>query len=650
MQRRSGLVTAGVCLAGLAGIYLWLTLLAGPWRLASGLLDARTHLNKAEKALSSGSMKAARYETLAAGAAARRARQGSDSAGPLMDLARSLPKIGRAIDEVDHLIAAADLSAHAARGTLEIAETALRGKNKIIEADPNDPKGGARIRLERIEEIAVTVADIRETIGQVAAELEAVDPQAFPKRIRKSIEDGIRRARRTDETLADAQAGFEVLPSILGADGPRTYLIIMQNSAEQRGTGGSALRFSPLLIENGKPELPSGKNINLSVYDVDEDRRQFPEVPIPEDAWYQRVIPDSRRFGNANFTPDWELASTLMLTYGRAAEPTFPEVDGMIAVDPLTLQNLMPGVGRFTTHHGNVISERKSVHFLLSRAYSAFGAKDEVRKAVLRTVVERFYDGMIKPRHPTELIQGMGDSLATNHMQIWMRDPREQAFVERMDWDGKLEETDDADYLNVVEQNVGGNKLDLFQSQRHELDITMEGNDVVNSVRVEIMNGAVLPQHRYVMGDSGGLLQGVTRPMMNVYVPGRAQLMEASTEGELYPMEAGAAAWNGTTPPEYAELGKKVWAVAFLIPIDEVASVAYTYRVPDAVHADGDRRVYRLVVQHQPKVRPERLVVRLHLPDGATDVRAPGWDRRGDTLVLERIQLRDLELEVSWQQ
>jgi hypothetical protein len=55
------------------------------------------------------------------------------------------------------------------------------------------------------------------------------------------------------------------------------------------------------------------------------------------------------------------------------------------------------------------------------------------------------------------------------------------------------------------------------------------------------------------------------------------------------------------------------------------------------------------VVQHQPKVRPEQLIVRIHLPEGARDVRAPGWRRDGDTLVLDRVQLRDLELEVSWQ-
>ncbi|MDQ3962313.1 MAG: DUF4012 domain-containing protein, partial [Actinomycetota bacterium] len=503
-----------------------------------------------------------------------------------------------------------------------------------------------------IREIGGIISDVRRKVNEVQEELAAIDIKRIPKRLRASIADGIRRADDTDAVLADAEAGFEILPSVLGEDGSRTYLIIMQNPAEQRGTGGSALRFSQLVIDDGRPKLPRGKDVNLSVYDVDQDRRPFPDVEVPDDAWYQRVIPDSRRFGNANFTPDWPTAAQLMLAYGQAAEPEFPEVDGMIAVDPLMLQNLMPGIGPFNTSYGNRISERRAVHFLLSRAYSAFGAKDEVRKAVLRTVVDRFYDRMIQPEHPTELMQGFGGSLAEKHMQIWLADPRAQAFIERMNWDGGIDPAKGSDYLNVVEQNVGGNKLDYFQSQAHELNVRIDGDDAVNEVTVAVMNGAILPQHRYVMGDSGGLrgIHGRTRPMMNVYVPGTAELLDATPEGELYPMEAGAAAWDASGPPTYFEKGKKVWAVAFLIPAEESVSVTYDYEVPDVVQTRDGRRVYRLVLQHQPKVHPEQMTIRFHLPEDATDVRAPGWKRRGNVLVWERSIRTDLELEVSWQE
>ena len=646
---RRGLLFAGALLAALVGTYLWLAMLAGPWRLASGLLDARTHLRKAEKALQNGAMKAARYETLSAVAAARRAREGLESSGPVMDLARSLPKIGGVLDESTHFVRAAELSASAARGTLTVAEGALRGKNKIIQTDPDDPKGGARIDIDRVREIGGIISDVRKKIVAVRTELEAIDIARVPRLLRGSIADAIRRANETDDVLADAEAGFEILPLVLGEEGPRTYLIAMQNSAEQRGTGGSILQFAPLRIDNGKPSLPRGKKSSFSVYNVDENRERIESVPIPDDAWYLQQVPDARRFGNANWSPDWPLSAQLLLTYARAAEPEFPEMDGVIAVDPLMLQNLMPGVGPFNTHHGNRISERKAVHLLLNRAYAAFPITT-VRRTVLSTVVDRFYEKMIKPAHPTELVQGMGTSLAEKHMQIWLADPRAQAFIERMDWDGGLADAEEADYFNVVEQNVGGNKLDYFQQQHHVLEITVDGDDVVNTARVMVTNGTILPQPRYVMGDSGGHDHGLTRPMMNVYVPGDALLETAEIEGRRVTLDSGAAAWEGDLPIEQHELGKSVWPVALEIPVGTTSGVTYGYRVPGVVRTQGARRVYRLVVQHQPKAHPEVLTIRFHIPEGASDVRAAGWKRRGDMLVWERSVRRDLELEVSWQE
>lgn len=648
-RRPSGFVSAGVLLGALAGTFLWLEMLSGPWNLASGLLDARTHLNKAESSLGKGNIKSARYETLAAVASARRARAGFQSSGPVMDLLRTLPKIGDALDEAEHFVRAAELSAEAAKGTLDIAEGALRGPDKIIERDPDNPSKNARFRLDRIAEIAKTIAGIRQNIQGVRDELTAVDRSKLPKRFRDDVAEGVARAEDTDELLTDAEAGFAILPGFLGADGKRTYLIAMQNSAELRGTGGSILQFAPLEMANGEPSLPKGKKASFSVYNVDKNRQRY-EIGLPEDAWYVREVPDSHRFGNANWSPDWPLSADLLLRYAQIAEPSFPQIDGVIAVDPIMLGNLMPGVGRFTTNYGNVISARKAVPFLLNKAYAGFPITS-IRRSVLSHVVDRFYKGMVKPKHPTELVQGFGKSLSEKHMQIWLRDPAEQAFIELMDWDGGIDEASQADYFNIVEQNVGGNKLDYFQQQKETLEITLNGDDAIHTTQVEITNGVYLPQPRYVMGDSGGLRHGLTRPMMNVYAPGAAELTAATVDGTRVSMsESNAATWVGDRPPEHFEVGKKVWSLALEIPVQDTQSFTYDYRVPDVVRTVEGRRVYRLVLQHQPKVNPERLVIRIRVPDGATNVTTKGFDRRGDILVLDRVVNKDFELEVSWQE
>ncbi|MGH2735643.1 MAG: DUF4012 domain-containing protein [Actinomycetota bacterium] len=658
-----GLVGAGALLLTLGGVLLWLVMLAGPARLGTGLLEARDHLSKAQKALKKGAFRQAVYETHAAQGATDRARRGFEASSPLVDLATLSATVDDALEEVPHLISAADHSADAAAGTLDIGLGALRGPEAVIDADPEDPKSKI-IRLDRIEELGATLDGVRSDVRSAGDELKSVDPANLPARLRHEIADGIEDAQETDELLAKAEAGFELLPSILGAQGPRIYMLGFQNSAELRGSGGALLQFEFLTIDDGRPQLASNNSENAvgSIYQIDEDRRTY-DIPLPEDAWYLASIEDAQRFGNFNWSPDWPMDAQIGIDYGRVAAqscvttknrkcPPFPRIDGVVAIDPVAVKKLVPGIGPFS--QGRYYITRSTVlDVLLSRAYSSYPIPF-VRRDFLSTVVQKLFDGLFNPARPSELILGFGDALAQKHVQIWMKAPTEQAFVNRMNWDGGIASADRTDYLNVVQQNVGGNKLDYAATQTTEIDIDIEGNDALTSTRVTVRNGVVLPQPRWVLGDS----KSAHRPMLNIYVPGDAELLGAET-GETCPAPfdrrcngridtPGVAAWTGETPPTHFEKNKKVWTATLQIPAGEEGSFAVDYRVPGAVRAVRGRRTYRLVIQRQPKVTPEDLLVRLRVPAGARDLRAPGFEQQGETLVYERPLTKDTVLEVSW--
>ncbi len=645
--------TAGVLLVALAGTLLWVAMLAGPWRLASGMLAARDHLRRAESALSAPAFKRARYETLAAAASVRRARAGLTSHSPLFDLARVVPQVRDLLDQVPHLVNAAASSSEVASGTLSIADNALRGPDRIIVPDGAD-EGGSKVRIERIHAVAETIVEARSDLAEVVTELSAVELDKLPGRARGPIADGISKAASADEILADAEAGFEVLPRILGEDETRRYLIGMQNSAELRGPGGAMLQFAILEVTDGAFELDPRRS-GSSVYDIDIDRKQI-TIPLPEDAWYVRGIDDAHRFGNANWSPDWPLSAELTIRYARASKGSFPEIDGVIGVDPLMLQEVMRGIKAFRIPRGNLISRESAVPFLLHKAYASHPHRSS-RRQVLKQVVDGFYERLLKPAFPNGVLEGMGNSLARKHMQIWMADGTEQAFIERMQWDGAIRQEEPGDYLYVVQQNVGGNKLNYFERQEHSVNVRFSGLDAVVRTAVRVHNDVHLPQPRYSLGDSDSW----HRPMINVYVPRRAQLIRAvapplraaTEEPGLRParIETPAPAiWPSTDrPAQHLERKKMVWSGTLEIPPQQAASLGFTYRVPRAVVTESGRSVYRLTLQHQPKVHPETLEIRLNLPVGAQAVRAPGWDRHNGELVWSKSVEEDMVLEVSWQ-
>jgi hypothetical protein len=635
-------VAAVVVALTLAGAAAWLALLAGPIRLGTGLLGAGRHLERAEKALSTTSFKRARLETLAGEAAADRAR--AALSGPLVDIARVVPRVDRALDEVPHLVAAAQDSAVAARGSLEVAQGALRGPNKIVARTD----GGARIEIERVEALARVVSTVRARVRSAGRELAEVELSHLPRATRGRVTSALRRSKEAEALLSDAVAGFELLPGILGSEERRLYLLAMQNSAELRGTGGSLLRFSMLAFDNGVPELLPSQ----TVYRIDRNREQL-SIPLPEDAWYVAAIEDAQRFGNSNWSPDWPLSARLALRYAEASSAPFPDVDGVIAVDPLLMRDVIPGVGPFRTTTGRLITADWIVPFTLHRAYAVHPNPGE-RRVALRGIVEAFFDNLLKPQRPTELVQGLGRSLATKHMQVYLVRPNEMSYVERMGWDGAIEPAESGDYLYVVEQNVGGNKLDYTSRQSHDMTIDLHGTEADIETRVRVHNDIFMPQPNYWLGNSGPC----HRPMINVYVPGRARLRawDAPPVGdptvcsdEVRRLDTPIpAAWSAGAPPEHRELGKKVWSTTLDIPAGETGEVSLAYTVPDAVVRRGGRSVYRLTMQRQPKVHKDAVRVRLRLPRGARAVKAPGWSRRGSTLTWQRELVSDVALEVSW--
>jgi hypothetical protein len=668
----TGLIGAAALLATLGGVLLWLIMLSGPLRLGTGLLDARTHLTKAQRSLAQGGFRPAVFEAYAAQAGAHRARHGLEADSPIMDLATLAPVVADAMGEVPHLVGAMERTSDAAVGTLEIGLGALRGEDNVIARDPQDPKGKI-IRLDRLEELGATLDQVRADVRAAGAQLRAVNPKMLPRRLRGDIDDGIRQVEETDALLVKAQAGFRFLPRILGADEPRTYMLGFQNSGELRGSGGAMLQFEFLTIDEGRPRLAGSqgsedgdgrKSAVGSIYKLDNERQQL-SIPLPPDAWYVREIPDAQRFGNFNWSPDWPLDSKLAIAYGNESAdvcvpskgepcPEFPELDGVIAVDPGAVEKLMPGVGPFT-HGPYRISEGRVVDVLLSKAYDYFPVP-AFRRDYLGRLVSRFFSRLFAPAQPTELVQGFGQSLAEKHVQLWMKNPDEQAFVEQMGWDGSIKAAREADYFSVVEQNVGGNKLNYTSGQTNTLDVTLEGDTAVHSTTVSVENLIELPQPRWVLGDS----KSAHRPMLNFYVPAGAELLSADAGEPCVTTELlcngrldtpAPAVWaDGFTPPTHTEKGKQVWSATLQIPAGASGSFAVDYRVPSVVRSVNGRRVYRLALQRQPKVNPERVLVRLQVPEGARDVRAPGFEQDAGTLVYDKALKSDMVLEVSWQE
>ncbi len=309
------------------------------------------------------------------------------------------------------------------------------------------------------------------------------------------------------------------------------------------------------------------------------------------------------------------------------------------------MKNLLAGAGRYRVNRtGKVVKEKTIVALLMYKAYAAF-PKPQLRRPFLEDVVDGFYERILDPKSPSKLLGGLGLSLDTKHMQMWMRDPAEQGFIEKMNWDASIERAEGDDYLYLVEQNVGGNKLDYYSEQTTSMDISFEGADSLVTTEARVHNGVFLPSRGSLWGDTKTLQAGnVHRPMLNLYVQPDAELIEAEAvipggDETCPPLPtrpcridiSEGTRWVDGLPATHLERGKKVWSGTLQIPPQQEAAFRYRYRVPGVVHESGDRSTYRLQVQSQPKAHPETLEVSLTFLPEARSVKAPGFKRKGST-------------------
>jgi hypothetical protein len=539
-----------------------------------------------------------------------------------------------------------ELSAEAAVGTLSVADDVLQGG--VIRRDPDDDDSSF-IDMARLEKAAETISGVGRAARAVVEELTTVDLDNLPARVHGRMARAIEDASEAVTRIDDVEDGLGILPGVLGADGPRTYVLGFQNPAEQRGTGGAILQFKLLRMDDGRLTLEDirGGEAAGTVYNIDRERRTY-DISLPDDAWIVEGIEDAQRFGNANWSPDWPLSARLMIRYAqRSAQEIkgleLPRLDGFIVVDPLAVQEMMSGVGRFkTARSGDLITPNNVVDFVLYKAYGKYPFPRR-RRTVLAQIVDGFFRKALGSPQPAKLARGLGKALSAKNVQIWTRDPEVQAYVEHMNWDGGIERARRSDYLFVVEQNVGGNKLDYFDTHSNHVNVAIRGRDAFLSTKMGVRNGVFGPQPSWILGDAGPM----HLPMMNLYVPRRAELLSWKVDGERVDHPA-PAAWSLDRPSEHLESGKKVWSATLQIPPTRAAAITFDYRVPEVVHKRGNRYVYRLVVQSQRKPRPENLTIRLAPPDGATDVSARGWKQDGEALVWDRPLEGDMTLVVSW--
>lgn len=507
-----------------------------------------------------------------------------DSAGailssPLMWPARSLPVVGPHVGALRDMAGAGE----------ELTDTASANLGQV-DYDRLRYQSG-RVNLEAVEAVAPALGAVRAALVDAEDQTGALDSPWLVSPLTNRVDELHERLTDTRRQADTASIAVDLAPEMLGADGPRRYLVVFPTPSELRGGGGFVGNYVILDAEDGEVRMTESSRIRSMIDARARGARTIEGLPGYVEQ-YGRFRPQDFNqdiLFSPHFPWDADAFAQVAQQSGRG------EIDAVISMAPsglaalLTLTGPVPIPGR-----AEPVTPGQAEDFLQVGQYLEYRNSEE-RADALEALTEEVFDRLTNGSLPSPRTLGelLGPLVPTRDVLVWSARPEEQELLARLDLTGELPEAGAMDLVHVSGINGGPNKIDVFLNREVEVEprLDPETGEVLSTVTVRLRNDAPpsgLPP--YLIGNDKGDPPGTNRHRLTVFTP--LSLEEATVDG--FPVGVTVGSERGyATYSRYVE-----------IPPGATVTVELELRgvIPDM---EG----YRLVVPAQPMVNPDELVV-----------------------------------------
>ncbi len=481
-------------------------------------------------------------------------------------------------------------------------------------------------------------------------EINKIDVNNLPSEYQSRFLEIADKIDKLPDNLSLVVDNIDELKVVLGSGRDKRYLIIFQNNAEMRGSGGFLGSYALADFREGKIrklEVPGGGS-----YDTEAGLTE--KIKAPEPLW---LVNPQWHFWDANWWPDFPTtAKNLMWFYEKSDGPT---VDGVISVTPSVVEKLLTVTGPIdmTKDYGLVITADnfwQQVELTAERdnlvknnpeavSHLPVGEQNKPKKIIgdLTVKILEVLPQKLDKNNLIKLLSIFEDSLASKQIMFYFNDSNLEEKVVERNWGGKMSEAP-LDYLMVTNTNIAGAKTDRVIKEKisHKTLITLDGT-MIDTVTITRTHTAA----------KNAPLVGVRNvDWIRVYVPKGSELIEAS--GFIFPdakyFESPDDSWltneflaqtenlaitdSNSGTKIYQENGKTVFANWLMLDPGNSATISLTYRLPfnawqvekktdflsrlnEWLNPGSDYMYpYSFLIQKQPGAENEEIVTELSLP------------------------------------
>jgi hypothetical protein len=374
------------------------------------LRDARADVSSLRSELAQGDFPAAERHTHALATHAHKARAASD--GILWDVAARIPVLGKNVHVVQVTSEALE---HVSGRPLTDGVTLVQQ----LQSGAFQPKDG-QFDLDAFSQAQPLVENIAEEMTAANDRVDGLDADGLLPPVGRALGQVQRELSSITAAARSSRTAVLLLPKMLGADGPRNTLLVVQNNAEIRATGGMPGSFALLKAQDGRVTLGFQKST------TELKPLSSPALPLTaeEKSIYGPTLATDVR--DANLTPDFPRAAQLLSAI--VAKEKGVQFDGVISVDPVALSGILKATGPITVGD-TTLTAGNAVQKLLNEPYQRFDSpdrQDAYFKAAAKGITAALLAG---PKHPQLLVGQLSRGAADRHILIWSSHSSEQKLL-----------------------------------------------------------------------------------------------------------------------------------------------------------------------------------------------------------------------------
>lgn len=445
---------------------------------------------------------------------------------PIWQLAQSLPWVGPQLRAVARTAAAIDDAVTGGLTPLasvagDLATAALQPTDGVVDVG----------RLAAAEPAAATAA---QTLRRSADEVGAIDRTPLLGRLSRTVAHAADVLDAAADRADALRRAASLVPRMLGADGPRSTLVLFQNNAEWRSVGGVVGAVAQIDASGGR--------LTLSAQGSSGDFARLSGAPVaslPADVQDLYGTRPARYIQDTTQVPDFTVGAPLAQEMWRRVHGA--KVDAVVAVDPVTLSYLLRATGPVRLPTGDEMTADSAIPLLLHDVYARYpdpAAQDAFFRSASIAVFQALTEGRAAP---VALIDAVTRASAERRLLVWNADAATQALLDGTTLQGALPVSDAARTTIGVYLNDGtGSKMDYYLRPRVETAWCGSGTA---SVHVELRSDAPDPRllPAYVTGaGTYGIPPGDALTGVYIYLPPGASVVDQRSASDS-PIASGFA-------------------------------------------------------------------------------------------------------------